>query len=276
MAPELTPLSRLQNTRIVLDADEHRSLYRVGRSDLSTIRVVVVRLKKRIPVLLLDISATGCAVCVPVEQLAELREVADGSGPGGWVVGLWMPEFERPLAVPAQARYLKPMPGGVRIGFHFVASEGSTGAPDERLAKLFNERRAVRARPAAYDSIRVGVEREADGLAMTGLLRDLSLTGSGILVGSDEGALLAVGDKLRIRLHLPETSPPELAATLRYREGLGLPAAASEYGAPASHLGVEFNPGAVRAARATNVLVGFIVEQQMRLKKDSEERDAEG
>ncbi|MEC8425660.1 MAG: hypothetical protein VX000_17865, partial [Myxococcota bacterium] len=65
MAFELSPLTRLQNTRLVLDADERRSLYRVDRSDMSTVRVVAVRSRKRIPVLLLDVSGTGCAVCVP-------------------------------------------------------------------------------------------------------------------------------------------------------------------------------------------------------------------
>lgn len=271
MAPELSPLTRLQNTRIVLDADERRSLYRVGRNDLSSVRVVAVRMKRRIPVLLLDVSATGCAICVPTEQLQQLREVADGSGPGGWTVGLWMPQLERPLGVPAQARYLKPMPGGVRIGFQFTLNESGRGDLDERLQKLFNQRRAVRARPPTHDSIRVDVEREAGELRLAGLLRDLSLMGAGVLVGSDEGATIAIGDSVNARLHLPGGRPTELAAIVRYRKDLGLPAAAAEYGAPATHLGLEFAPGAVRAARATNVVGGFIVEQQMRVKRETEE-----
>lgn len=270
MAPELSPLTGLQNTRIVLDADERRSLYRVARNDLESVRVVAVRMKRRIPVLLLDVSSTGCAVCVPTAQIMQLREVADGSGPGGWTVGMWMPKLERPLAVPAQARYLKPMPGGVRIGFEFTLKESSRGEFDERLQKLFNQRRAVRARPPAQESIRVEVEREEGEIRITGLLRDLSLMGTGILVGSDEGEPLSVGDGLTVRLHLPGEGPTELRATLRYRKDLGLPAAASEYGAPATHLGVEFAPGALRSARATNVVGGFVVEQQMRLKRESE------
>ena len=58
-------------------------------------------------------------------ELAELQSVADGSGPAGWTVGIWVPKLERPLAVPAEARYLKPMPGGVRIGFEFMLKEAS-------------------------------------------------------------------------------------------------------------------------------------------------------
>lgn len=271
MAFELSPLIRLQNTRLVLDADERRSLYRVDRSDMSTVRVVVVRSRKRIPVLLLDVSGTGCAVCVPTEQLAQLKEVADGSGPGGWTVGIWMPKLERPFAVPARARYLKPMPGGIRVGFEFTLQESSRDDLDARLQKLFNQRRAFRVRPPANQSIRVEVHGTASGRQVTGLLRDLSLMGAGILVGTDQGASLGAGDALLIRLHLPGIESMELAATLRYRHDLGLPAAAAEYGAPATHLGIEFAPGAVQAARATNSMGGFIVEQQMRLKRTSEE-----
>lgn len=271
MAPELSPLVRLQNTRLVLDADERRSLYRVGRNELETVRVVVVRKKKRIPVLLLDVSATGCAVCVPTDLLPQLKEVADGSGPGGWVVGIWMPKLERPLAVPASARYLKPMPGGVRIGFHFALKDATRADLDERLQSLFNQRRAVRARPQTHDSIRVDVKGKEGEVEISGLLRDLSLMGTGVLVGTEDGAGLSVGDTVSVRLNLPGGKPTEVAGTLRYQKDLGLPAAAAEYGAPAMHLGVEFAPGAVRASRATNIIGGFVVEAQMRAKREAEE-----
>ncbi|MEC8422828.1 MAG: PilZ domain-containing protein, partial [Myxococcota bacterium] len=209
--------------------------------------------------------------CVPTEQLPLLKEVADGSGPGGWTVGIWMPKLDRPLAIPARARYLKPMPGGIRVGFEFTLQESSRDDLDARLQRLFNQRRAFRVRPPANQSIRVEVHRTVSGLQVMGLLRDLSLMGAGILVGTDQGASLDAGDALRIRLHLPGSGSTELAATLRYRKDLGLPAAAAEYGAPATHLGVEFSPGAVQAARATNAMGGYIVEQQMRRKRMSDE-----
>jgi hypothetical protein len=269
MAPEMSPLVRLQNTRIVLDADERRSLYRVGRNTLETVRVVAVRHKKRIPVLLLDASATGCAVCVTTEMLPQLRTVADGSGPDGWTVGIWKPQLERPLAVPASARYLKPMPGGVRIGFEFALKASHRGDLDARLLKLFNQRRAVRARPPTHESIRVDVTRGEDEVQVSGLLRELSLMGTGVLVGTEDGAKLAVGDTVKVKLNLIGGDAPELTGTLRYQKDLGLPAAAAEYGAPATHLGIEFSPGVVRAARATNTIGGFVVEQQMRMKREA-------
>lgn len=271
MANELSPLKRLQNTRMAIDSDDRRSLYRVARVSLETVRVVAIRHGLRIPVLLLDVSATGCAVCVPTDQLPRLREVADGSGPHGWTVGIWMPELERPLAVPATARYLTPMPGGVRVGFGFVLHPETSGDLHERLQVHFNQRRAVRARPPTHESIPVEVDGADGRSGATGLLRDLSLMGVGVLVGADDGAALGVGREVRVSLTLPGGESLDLAAIVRHREELGLPAAAAEFGAPATHLGIEFSASAVRAARVTNIIGGFIVEQQMRTLREAEE-----
>lgn len=274
MAVDRHKLVRLHNTRVVLDADERRGTYRASPDDVSNVRMVIIRKGEKIPVVLLDVSASGSAVCVPTARLGALKGVADGSGPDGWTVGIWTPKLERPLAVPAIARYIRPMPQGVRIGFAFALNDDRRSDLDTRLQELFNQRRAVRVRPERDDSIRVDLTVAATGAGTTGLLRDVSLMGMGALVATDEADPFAIGTPVTLRMRLPGEQPTQLEAVVRYRLGLGLPAAAAEFGAPATHLGIEFVPGALQKARATNVVGGFIVKRQLATRRREREGEA--
>ncbi len=260
-------LVRLHNTRVILDADERRGTYRASPDDASDARMVIIRKGEKIPVLLLDVSASGAAVCVLSNRLASLKGVADGTGPDGWTVGIWTPKLPRPLSVPAIARYIRPMPQGVRIGFAFALNDDRRTDLDSQLQSLFNQRRAVRVRPDRDDTIRVDITATDGRAGTSGVLRDLSLMGTGVLVGSDDAEPFPEGTVVGVRVVLPGERPIQVEAVVRYRAALGLPAAAAEYGAPATHLGIEFAPGALQKARATNAVSGFIVKRQLAVRR---------
>jgi hypothetical protein len=258
-------LGRLQKTRLVLDAEERRATYRVGAGSADGLQAVLIRGGVRIRAHVLDVSSEGAGLLVHQDHVAELQALAGSSAPGGWIVGLMAPTLARPLSVPALARYVGPVPGGVRIGVVFSLEDDRRSGLGDQLRALFNERRAVRARPDSSESIAVELTA-GDVPPVVGILRDLSLAGMGVLVATEDASGLADVVAVSVKLRLPGTQKSQkLAATVRYRESLGLPDAAAEFGAPATHVGLAFEPDAIEESGLTAEVGAFVVRHQLRV-----------
>jgi hypothetical protein len=266
MTDPMSKLVRLHNTRLMLDADERRVTYRVDPGVADGLQAVLIRGGGRIRAHVLDLSAEGAGLLVPQDHVAELQALAESASPGGWIVGLMASTLDRPLSVPALARYVGPVPGGVRIGFAFSLEDNRRSGLDDQLRALFNKRCAVRARPDSVESIAVELTVD-ERPPIVGILRDLSLLGVGVLVATEDVGGLNDVSALTAKFRLPGGQEYEkLSTNFCYREALGLPDAAAEFGAPATHVGLAFAPDALEDAGLTAEVGAFVVRYQLREK----------
>lgn len=163
---------------------------------------------------LLDISANGIAL--------RFSLAADPHLPPGETVILpfTLPNRHDPVTLKAIVRTRKQVEGWWRYGLQFQLEYPFHAQFAEQFYALFNRRDAIRVKPRAETPVAVTVEviGELSGRTFPARLKDVSVTGIGVLLAPDTGTALAAADLLGISLRFPISGRTlNIAGRIRHR-----------------------------------------------------------
>ena len=160
-----------------------RRHYRVSGEDLNGIAVsIVIGTESRI-VELLDISAAGAAIAFPDWSLADVEDFTTFQR-GVPSIQITSKSLSEPLQIVCRIAHTQEVDAGVICGVAFLKRVDESINLDRALLRVFNRRGAVRVETDDKNPIKVSIHTASGKLVTHGLVRDLSLTGMGVAIGS--------------------------------------------------------------------------------------------
>jgi c-di-GMP-binding flagellar brake protein YcgR len=157
-----------------------------------------------------DISSGGAGVAVPEGTLPTLKNHE--------LIKLRFSSerFADPFEIIAEVRHAMHGTMAIRYGLRFENWEEHREVLGPKLRTLFNEREAFRVEPEAGERLSVEVFPVQGGVAMGGIIRDISVLGLGVWMRERDVALLESGQHIEARFTLP-VSPDPLTCTCEVR-----------------------------------------------------------
>jgi hypothetical protein len=240
-----------------------RRNYRIQIEGLATERSSLRIIDTDVPVRIINISAAGAQVLIPVEVLSTV----DGSANtlSDLTLQFVLQGETQVITLPGRVANARPDPDGMRLGITFNTQVSARQGLAAKLLALLNQRSALRVTPSPKSVLRVLVCDLNGAKVGEGTLYDLSVEGVGLLVEDADTAQLM--DRPSVILHLPirpGRDPVVALAAPRHTR-----ASTSEDGGEAKTLcGFAFDYTSPESSDLRMRLGGYIVRRQLALARE--------
>lgn len=174
-----------------------RQTYRVSGAELEGIQVWVLVGEVMQAVHLIDVSGSGAAVALPGHTSDQVRSLLRASDEPPAVL-IQSDRLEAPLNVMVRVANIHNMAVGALLGRAFLRRVGEHEALDKALLRVFNRRGAVRVDANPSEPIVVRVAGPTGRELTRALLKDLSLTGIGLIVSPNIMDMVQMGSLLHL------------------------------------------------------------------------------
>jgi hypothetical protein len=191
-----------------------RRQYRVTGEDLDGILVALRVGEQDTPVQLIDISAAGAALAFADTEKPQVEALLRSTRQPPVVI-IDSGALEEELTIQCRFAHIQAVPAGVICGVAFLRQIDDTFNLEGALLRIFNRRGAVRIEPDPDVQLVIHLETPSGNALGQGRLKDLSLTGLGILVSPDQMKTLPNGTNIMLRFSLREEAF-EMPATVRF------------------------------------------------------------
>ena len=249
-----------------------RRHYRVTGDDLNGIQVSMMAWGEPNPVHLIDISVAGAAVAFLDAQHDEVTRLV-GSSLAEPKVRIESNRLPDSLEIMCRVAHIQQVDAGVVCGVAFLRRIDETFNLDQALLRVFNRRGAVRVEPAPAPPIEVTLTGPS-GAAINGHMRDLSLTGVGVIVPVDAVAELPTGRTLTAAFALGH-SRMELRAEVRFGAVRKAGEPSGDPMKPTGLVGIEFHLDDRSESDCRKQLADWVMRRQLEIQREQREAEAD-
>ena len=218
---------------------------------------------RRCPVGILQVGPTGGSLALPAENPDGLIAPLHQASRRGLALVIASSRLSAPLHLPLSIQQYVSSDGALILSVSFPVEDRPEGL-DEKLRVAFERRRALRVSPDPTEPVTVVLRADTGRVVGRGVLRDLSVTGLGILVPQRLGQRLHQHDRLTLAFCLPgQDTTLECAADVRFLRTDRLPGRANEDGPEVFNLGLEFDIEAAQRRGFAAPLARWLTARQI-------------
>lgn len=203
---------------------------------------------------MVDISLAGVAVLVDRDSEATAAIVRSIERRDTLTLILEAPCLHSPVAVAVQPIHSQEVRGKVLVGGKLLPSIEQRRALESAMERIFNRRSAVRGYAPAFAQPSATLSIPGTPAAFAGRLRDLSLSGAGLLLDPAAAGAVTLGSGCRLALDLePGDEPLRMGGLVRQvRAGNG-----------ELIVGVEFDPAVAGRPANARRIYRWVTERQL-------------
>jgi len=254
-------------------SSRQRRHYRVTGDDLNGILVSMVFGKQRHDVHLLDISAAGAAIAFLGWKPIQFQEIASKNRTNT-SMRIKAHSLQEPLNIACQVVHLREVNAGLVCGLAFRQPIEQIVNLDQALLKVFNRRGAVRVNADPDVPVSVRLTDDNGSPLVSGLMRDLSLTGIGISVPANTIKHIGNGAALRVEFTV-DNHELSLPAEVRFARKVTATQTGDVVPVNTAILGIEFDEQAREKNTINRSLANWVMRRQreiQRIKQSANER----
>lgn len=188
-------------------------------------------------------AATTAAILQSIERRATLTFILEA------------PSLQAPIAIPLQPVHCQEVGGKVLMGGRLLPGPNQRRMLESTMERIFNRRGAVRGYAPLFAQPSAAVTVPGASAELAGRMRDLSLSGVGLVLAASAAAGVAVGSSCRVMLDLEDGEDPlKLSGIVRRKQE----AADGE-----TIVGIEFDEVSVERPANSRRICRWVTERQL-------------